>query len=459
MKQNAYILYVNDCTIALKLEVGVKKMSEKKESNFLNEKLIPFFNKISSARHMVALRDGMTAAVPMIIIGSIFMIIGQFPIKGYLDFMASIFGPNWSNVVQYITNASFHIMGLVAVAGISYSLARSYKDIDPFSAMIVAIGAFILTIPMQVGKDGGLLIPLNQFDSSGLFTALLVGLFVTDLYVWLMHKNLVFKMPDSVPSAVSNSFAALFPGAISLFVVWLIRIGVEATPMKSIPNVITFFLQAPMSKVTNTLGGAIVIELVVCVLWFFGIHGANAISGVIDPILYAALSVNYTAFKANKPLPNIITKTFFDNFVRIGGCGATLGFVILMVFVAKDQEMKALGKLSIGPAIFNINEPVVFGVPIVLNYRIIIPFILAPMANIIATYTAMKMGWVAKTIGIYPPWTTPPILSGILSTGHISGGVMQLFNIIMDTLIYYGFFKSMDNAKLKVEKEMEQAKA
>ncbi|BDR59770.1 PTS cellobiose transporter subunit IIC [Lactobacillus xylocopicola] len=428
-----------------------------KENSFLTEKLVPFFNKVSSAKHMVALRDGMTAAVPMIIIGSIFMIIGQFPVQGYLDFMAHLFGPNWSNVVQYITNASFNIMGLVAVAGISYSMAKNYKGIDPFSAMIVSIAAFILTIPMQVGKDGGLLIPLKQFDSSGLFTALLVGLFVTDLYVWLMHKNLVFKMPDTVPPAVSNSFAALFPGAISLFVVWLIRVGVEATPMKSIPNVITFFLQAPMSKVTNTLGGAIVIELVICVLWFFGIHGANAISGIIDPVLYTALAANATAFKAHEALPNIITKTFFDNFVRIGGCGATLGFVILMTFFAKDKEMKALGKLSIAPSIFNINEPVVFGVPIVLNYQIIIPFILAPMANIIATYIAMKMGWVAKTIGIYPPWTTPPILSGIISTGHISGGIMQLFNIVMDTLIYFGFFKSMDRAKLKAEQEAEKA--
>ncbi|QYN55690.1 PTS cellobiose transporter subunit IIC [Lactobacillus panisapium] len=428
-------------------------MAENNKENFLNEKVIPFFNRISSARHMVALRDGMTAAVPMIIIGSLFMIVGQFPVKGYLDFMAHIFGPNWANVVQYVTNASFNIMGLIAVAGISYSLAKSYRDIDPFSAMIVAIAAFILTIPLQVGKDGGLLIPLKQFDSSGLFTALLVGLFVTDLYVWLMHKNLVFKMPDTVPPAVSNSFAALFPGAISLFVVWLIRIGVEATPMKSIPNVITFFLQDPMSKVTNTLGGALVIELVICILWFFGIHGANAISGIIDPIMYAALAANAAAMKAHQPLPNIITKTFFDNFVHIGGCGATLGFVILMTFVAKDQEMKALGKLSIAPAFFNINEPVIFGVPIVLNYRIIIPFILAPMANIIATYFAMKMGWVAKTIGIYPPWTTPPFLSGILATGHISGGIMQLFNIAMDTIIYYGFFKSMDRAKLKVEQK------
>jgi cellobiose PTS system EIIC component len=433
-------------------------MAEKNKNNFLTEKLMPLFNRISSARHMVALRDGMTAAVPMIIIGSIFMIIGQFPIKGYLDFMAHIFGPNWATVVQYVTNASFNIMGLVAVAGISYNLAKSYQGVDPFSAMVVAIAAFILTIPMQIGKDGGLLIPLKQFDSSGLFTALLVGLFVTDLYVWLMHKNLVFKMPDTVPPAVSSSFAALFPGAISLFVVWLVRIGVEATPMKSIPNVITFFLQDPMSKVTNTLGGALVIELVICLLWFFGIHGANAISGVIDPIMYAALAANAAAFKAHEAIPNIITKTFFDNFVHIGGCGATLGFVILMTFFAKDKELKAMGKLSIGPAIFNINEPVIFGVPIVLNYQIVLPFILAPMANVITTYTAMKMGWVAKTIGIYPPWTTPPILSGILSTGHISGGIMQLFNLVMDTVIYYFFFRSMDRTKLKAELQAEKAK-
>ncbi|BDR57997.1 PTS cellobiose transporter subunit IIC [Xylocopilactobacillus apicola] len=424
-------------------------MSEK-SNNFLNQKLIPFFSKIAASRHLVALRDGMTAAVPMIIIGSVFMIIAQFPIQGYQDFMANTFGKNWATIVQYPTNASFHIMGLIAVAGISYNLAKSYK-VDAFSAMIVGIAAFILTIPLKTDKAGALWVPLNQLDSAGLFIAMIVGLFITDLYVWLIHKNLTIKMPDTVPPAVSNSFAALFPGAIALLLVWVIRLGVEATPMKSIPNVITFFLAGPLGHVSNTLAGAFVIELVVCILWLFGIHGANAISGVVDPILYATMAQNAAAHAAGKSLPNIVTKPFFDNFVRIGGCGATLGLAILIVFASKSKEFKTLGELIIGPAVFNINEPIVFGLPIVLNYKMAIPFILTPLANITLAYSTMKFGLVAKTSGVYVPWTTPPIISGFLSTNHISGAVLQIIEIIMDIAIYYAFFKSSDKEKYQRE--------
>ncbi|WEA53663.1 PTS cellobiose transporter subunit IIC [Weissella paramesenteroides] len=420
-------------------------------SNVLNEKIIPFFQRLSGSRHLVALRDGMTAAVPMIIIGSVFMIVAQFPIQGYQDFMAHTFGSNWATVVQYPTNASFHIMGLVAVAGISYNLARSYK-VDPFSAMVVAIGAFILTIPLKVDKAGAMWVPLQQLDSSGLFIAILVGLFITDLYVWLVHKNLTIKMPSTVPPAVSNSFASLFPGALALILMWIIRMAVEASPMESIPNIINFVLQEPLSHLNNSLPGAIIVELFVCLLWFFGIHGANTVSGVMMPIWLGAMTQNANALQAGKELPNIVTQQFYDNFVHMGGSGATIGLAFMLAFLSKSKEFKTLGKLVVGPAFFNVNEPIVFGMPVVMNYKMLLPFVLAPMANVITTYTAMSTGIVAKTMGVMVPWTTPPIISGYLATGHLSGAVLQVVNIVIDGLIYYVFFKSMDRNHLAEEK-------
>lgn len=420
-------------------------------SNVLNEKIIPFFQRLSGSRHLVALRDGMTAAVPMIIIGSVFMIVAQFPIQGYQDFMAHTFGSNWATVVQYPTNASFHIMGLVAVAGISYNLARSYK-VDPFSAMVVAIGAFILTIPLKVDKAGAMWVPLQQLDSSGLFIAILVGLFITDLYVWLVHKNLTIKMPSTVPPAVSNSFASLFPGALALILMWIIRMAVEASPMESIPNIINFVLQEPLSHLNNSLPGAIIVELFICLLWFFGIHGANTVSGVMMPIWLGAMTQNANALQAGKELPNIVTQQFYDNFVHMGGSGATIGLAFMLAFLSKSKEFKTLGKLVVGPAFFNVNEPIVFGMPVVMNYKMLLPFVLAPMANVITTYTAMSTGIVAKTMGVMVPWTTPPIISGYLATGHLSGAVLQIVNIVIDGLIYYVFFKSMDRNHLAEEK-------
>jgi PTS system cellobiose-specific IIC component len=421
-------------------------------SNVLNEKIIPFFQRLSGSRHLVALRDGMTAAVPMIIIGSVFMIVAQFPIQGYQDFMAHTFGSNWATVVQYPTNASFHIMGLVAVAGISYNLAKSYK-VDAFSAMVVAIGAFILTIPLRVDKAGAMWVPLQQLDSSGLFIAILVGLFITDLYVWLVHKNLTIKMPSTVPPAVSNSFASLFPGALALILMWIIRMAVEASPMKSIPNIINFVLQEPLSHLNNSLPGAIIVELFICLLWFFGIHGANTVSGVMMPIWLGAMTQNANAMQAGKALPNIVTQQFYDNFVHMGGSGATIGLAFMLAFLSKSKEFKTLGKLVVGPALFNVNEPIIFGMPVVMNYKLLLPFILAPMANVITTYTAMSTGIVAKTMGVMVPWTTPPIISGYLATGHLSGAVLQLVNIVIDGLIYYVFFKSMDRSHLAEEKD------
>ncbi|MGR3741303.1 PTS cellobiose transporter subunit IIC [Companilactobacillus sp. DQM5] len=428
----------------------------KKNSDFLNEKLIPAFGKFASSRHMVALRDGMAMAVPMIIIGSVFMILAQFPYQPYLDFMNHTFGSNFATVLQYITNASFHLMGLIAVIGISYNLSKSYK-VDAISTSLVSMGAYILTIPMIVAKDGSLSIPLTQLDSAGLFTAIIVGLFITDLFVWMVHRNWTIKMPASVPPAVSNSFTALFPGTLVLLLVWIIRLGVEATPMQSIPNVMNYFLAQPLGQLSNTLPGILIAELFVTGLWFFGIHGANVVSGVMMPIWLAAMNQNHAAFAAGKELPNIVTQQFVDNFVHMGGSGATIGLVVMMAFFSKSEEYKALGKLAIVPNLFNINEPIIFGFPVVLNYKIVIPFIAAPMMNILTTYFAMSTGLVAKTMGVMVPWTTPPVISGIIATGHISGGVLQLINILLDGLIYFYFFRSADKAKAKAEQELKAA--
>lgn len=426
-------------------------MSENNKSSFVNDRLVPLFGKIAGSRHLIALRDGMTLAVPMIIIGSVFMIIAQFPIQGYQTFMLNTFGKNWATIVQYPTNASFHVMGLIAVIGISYNMAKSYK-VDPISASIVSMSAWLLTIPLNTDKAGALWVPLTQLDSAGLFTALLIGLFITDLYVFMVHRNWTIKMPESVPPAVSNSFAALVPGAIILVLIWLLRLLVEATPMGSIPNVISFVLAKPLGLLSNTLPGALVAEFLICLLWIFGIHGANVVSGVMSPIWLSAMSQNAHAVSAGKAIPNIVTSQFFDNFIHMGGSGATLGLAFMIAFVSRSAEFKTLGKLIIGPAIFNINEPIVFGLPIVMNYRMAIPFILAPLTNVVTTYVAMSTGLVAKTMGVMVPWTTPPIISGYLATGHVSGAVMQIVNIVLDGAIYYFFFKALDRDKVKEEK-------
>ncbi|WP_143797015.1 PTS transporter subunit EIIC, partial [Oenococcus oeni] len=180
---------------------------------------------------------------------------------------------------------------------------------------------------------------------------------------------------------------------------------------------------------------------------------------VMMPIWLTALNQNHAAFTAGKALPNIVTTSFFDNFVHMGGSGATIGLAMLLAFAAKSKELKTLGKLVAGPALFNINEPILFGLPIVMNYKMLVPFIVTPLINVTTTYIGMATNLVARPMGVYIPWTTPPILSGFIATGHISGSVMQIINIVLDTLMYFYFFKSMDKEKLAEELDPKNAEA
>ena len=426
----------------------MKQMSSK---GSMKDKVIKVIGKISNSRHMIALRDGIAQAVPLIVIGSVFMIIGQFPIQGYLKFMAHTFGPHWNVVIQQITYASFDLMGLVAVIGISYNLAKSYKDVAPLPAALVALCGFFLTIPFSMHKDGTFWIPLAQLGSTGLFIALIIGLFLTDFYVWMVHKHFTIKMPDTVPPAVSESFAALFPGFFCLLLVWVIRLGISFTPIGTIPNLMMFIFK-PISAVGISLPGALICEFLISFLWLFGIHGANVVSGVMMTFWLAAMQQNAVAFAAHKALPHIVTEQFFDNFVHIGGSGATLGLAIMMIMFAKSDEYKTLAKLEIAPAFFNINEPFLFGLPIVMNPMLAVPFFLTPLVVAASTYLVIRTGIVPPLNGVAAPWTTPAVISGFLIGGW-KMAIWQFCTLLISTAIYWPFAKKYDNVLLAREKK------
>lgn len=188
-----------------------------------------------------------------------------------------------------------------------------------------------------------------------------------------------------------------------------------------------------------------------------GIHGTRVVFGVMDSILLPAMDQNRLALEAGQQLPNIVTKQFHDIFINgIGGCGATLGLIIVMFIFAKSKQLKTISKLAIGPAIFNISEPIIFGIPIVLNPIMIIPFILGPMLAGAVTYSAMYFGLVSAPAGIAVPWTTPVVLSGILATnGDIMAGLLQILNIIIVALVYLPFVKIYDKQLLAQEALLE----
>jgi PTS system cellobiose-specific IIC component len=396
----------------------------------------------------------------MIIIGSVFLILGNLPF-GISDWLTAHLGKNFGTYMGYPVNATFNMMGLIAVFGIAYRLAEAY-EIDGVTAGIISLCAFLLAAPfgtlkeaVQGGTDG---IPVALLGSKGLFIAMIIGLGATEIYRWFIKKEFVIKMPEGVPPAVSKSFVALFPGFVVITLVFLLRILVEQTHFGNLFNVVGDLLGGPLGALGTSLWGSVLAEILVTLLWICGLHGSNIVGGVMAPIWYGAAGDNAAAFAHHQPLPHVITQSFYDIFVNMGGSGATFMLVILFVLFAKSQQNKAIGKIAIGPAIFEINEPVIFGTPIVLNPMLVIPFILAPVCNVITTYLAMDWGLVAKTTGTVIPWTTPPIISGFLATNSWTGSAMQVFNLIMDFFIYLPFFMMWDKQLVSQEKGIDTTK-
>jgi cellobiose PTS system EIIC component len=433
-----------------------------KFNSYLEEKVMPVAAKIGAQRHLLALRDGLIATMPFIVIGSLFLIIANFPIPGYADWMTSIFGPKWAAKLSYPVDATFNIMSIIAAFAVAYRLAESYK-LDAMSAGTISIAAFLLTTPFSftftpADAEGVLVtgaISKAFLSSKGLFVALLFAILSTEIYRWVVKKDIVIKMPAGVPPSVGKSFAALIPGLFVLLTVWVIRLLVEMTPYESINNLVTVLLGDPLKLVGLTLGGTIVAELFVTILWSTGLHGTNIVKSVMEPIWFGAMGDNMTAYQAGEPLPHIVTQQFWDNFIHIGGTGVTFGLVLSMVLFAKSQQMKQLGRLAFGPGIFNINEPLIFGMPIVLNPIMIIPFVVTSIVTVIVTFLGMDMGLVAKPVGIAVPWTMPPVISGYLASGgHISGAIMNIVNILISFLIYTPFFRIYDKAMKKQEEAM-----
>lgn len=413
-----------------------------KLSEVLEKRLGPIALKIGNQRHLLAIRNGITLGMPLIIVGSIFLILGNLPISGYEDWLAANgdLGAWFAKVVD----GSFGLMGIIAAFGIAYNYAKGY-NVDPASAGIISLSSFVIVTPKMFDADGGAGISYGFMGSKGLFVAIIVSLVSADIFRRFIQKNITIKMPDTVPPEVSRSFSALIPAAV-IITLWALLIKfLELLGIGNIHDIVMLVLGRPLGVLGGSLIGTVIGIMLNSLFWFTGIHGGNIVGSVLNPIYLINTDANRLALQAGKELPNIITSPFMDNFVYIGGGGATLALVIILVGFAKSKQLKTMGNLSLASGVFNINEPIMFGVPVVMNPTLIIPFALAPMANAIITYFAMSGGIVSKTVGVAVPWTMPPVISGFLATGgDVKASVLQIILILIDFVIYFGFVKTLD---------------
>lgn len=408
-----------------------------KLNEFLQERMLPVAAKLGSNKFLIAIRDGITLAMPLIIIGSLLMVIASFPVPGWGELLGNIgiSGYLWKGV-----DSSFGLIGLVASFGIAYSLAKQYK-VDGVPSGIVSLSAFIVVTPFITG-DAGAGMPTAFMASKGLFVAIILGLVNGYVYQLFINHNVQIKMPDTVPPAVSKSFSAIIPGAVIICGWLLVYAVLDRFKLPNIHELAQVILGKPLGVLGNNVFGVVIVVGLNSLFWFVGIHGGNIVNSVMQPLWLANLDANRAAYQAGEQLQHIFTSPFMDNFVYIGGGGATIGLVLAMGYLARkktaSQQARTLAPLTVVPGLFNINEPAMFGVPIVLNVLLIVPFILAPMVNLIIAYTVMAVGLVPLTYTA-PSWTMPPVLSGILATGSLSASVLQLLLVIIDILLYLPF--------------------
>lgn len=287
--------------------------------------------------------------------------------------------------------------------------------------------------------------------------ALGMGLIVGWIYSIFMKKDITIKMPAGVPEGVSQAFVALIPGAVIIIGVTIlyavVNLGLHSTPMEWIYSVI----QAPLQGMTDSVGGVIGMGLMVPFLWFFGVHGSTIIGGIMSPMLASNTAANQAILDAGKELTlanggHIVTQQFFDQFMTVTGAGLTIGLVLYMFAFSKSAQLRQIGKIGIAPAFFNINEPVLFGVPVVLNPMLAVPFILMPVLSGLIEYFAIYTGICPMYGGVVLPWTCPPIISGLL-IGGVRTAILQFLILVLSFFVYLPFVRMVDRTYVKQEQE------
>lgn len=409
-------------------------MNNSKFMTWVRNKVMPALGKFSNNKYLIVLRDGMIISVPFTIFGSIFMIIANLPING------------WTNIIKpYLPilnapiNMSTGMIGLIVAVGISYTLARENK-IDRLSASMIGAIAFLIC---ELNKDMTL-DPAN-LGSSSMFTAIVISLIAGTIYNFFIKHKIVIKLPDSVPPAVASSFVSLIPAIVILGLAWVLRCLLHLDI-----NAFITWIFSPLTALLGNFWGMEILLFFTLFAWTIGIHGNNTVGAISGPV-YGAFLMDNMHKAMNGGVPTHITADGFLNFgMNMGGTGAVLGLVICMLF-AKSKRYRQLGHLGLVPCIFQISEPIMFGVPVVLNPILAIPFIAVPMILQGISYFLIKFGVIHMVIASVP-WTTPIFLNGFLITGgDWKAVVWQAICLAFAVLVYWPFFKVLDRQALKQE--------
>ncbi|MDR1587222.1 MAG: PTS transporter subunit EIIC [Treponema sp.] len=409
-----------------------------------------FWVKLANFETLSIIRNALALMLPIVIAGAAAVLINNFPIPVYQALMVKIFGEGWRGFGGYIWNGTLAILSPVMVFTIGYSIAERYNLKNPIHTVhpvISGILAFcVLLLIMEPSDDFA--IPYNWVGVNGLFLAIIAGIVSSKLFLFFYRfpcLRIRFSSEDA-GAAVSYVFASLIPAGLVLVVFAFFKVYMGLLGIRDIHALFYNFLALPFKGLGNNLGTALLYNFSRHLLWFFGVHGSNAMEPVANEIYVLAAQQNALDIAAGNAPRFIFTKSFFDTFISIGGAGNTLSLFAALLFSRRGSSSKRIAQISLLPAVFNINETLLFGLPVVLNPVYLVPFVLTPL---VLTVTS----WAAVLLGLLPfaaaesVWTTPAFISGWIFTGSAAGSLMQGFNLLVGFFIYLPFVRMADRVR------------
>jgi len=419
----------------------------------LTDAVMPVLSKVANNKAIQAIQYGAMATMPLTLGTCLIAILYNLPIESVQNLWTSTgIGTHMNEVIS----VTMSLTAIYMSTFIGYFNCAN-RGKNGVTGAAITLGAFLALMPHTIAYDGGEVAGLSTsyLGSNGVFAGMILALAITGLYIWLDNKGLVVKLPDSVPPNVSASMAPTFSAMIIFTLVLIIRVIFGMTPFGTYFDFVNTVIGAPILALGSSPAAIITVCVLAAACWFFGIH-PNTVIMCFYPVLITLGTQNTEAFLAGNPMPNMLFVALFG-YYALGGTGNTLGIALLMPFVAKSERYKALGKLSIGPAIFNINEPLIFGLPIMLNPLFFIPLIGSAIVNCLLGIVFYKFG-VFNTLNptVSMPWVTPAFITPLFTIG-ILGVAAVIIVIIVDALIYLPFFKKAD--RLAYEEEQAEAAA
>lgn len=426
--------------------------------SWLEKRLLPIASWVARNTYLQTLSQTFISLLPVIIIGAFALILSKSPVL-YTGFEAGSqwfnFFKSWSEwtdanlqTLKFINAATLGALSLWVSVSIAYRWARKH-DMDPVMTIIVVVVNFLLINSVKVDAAWA----TNYFGGEGLFSAIISAFLTAQMFRYLTKKGIgAISFPASVPASLVKSISSMLPMALTMLAGALVA-GVMANIFHiSVPALILSIGKPLNVGIDNPIGMSLVSTFGQLTFWF-GIHN-SAVLSVFSPILYSNLAANAEAYAlgtAASQLPYIVNQAFFYSYCGIGGAGATFALVLLLVR-SKSESLKAVGKLSIVPACFGINEPIIFGLPIMMNVTLLIPFVFIQIVNIFIVYYAMFFNLVNRPI-FYMGGTSPEILKAVLSNMDVRSIILWVVLVLIDGILWYPFFKTVEKQKLEEEAE------